>query len=60
VTLHVPKDVTVRVSVVIEHPDAVPALVMANERAPVPEPPAVIRPSGVPYLLVVDVIVKAP
>ena len=60
VTLHVPTELTVRVSLVIEQPDAVPALVMAKESAPVPEPPEVRRRSGVPYLLVVVVIVNAP
>jgi hypothetical protein len=48
------------VSFVIEHPDAVPELVMAKESVPVPEPPEVIRRSGVPYLPVVVVIVNAP
>jgi hypothetical protein len=48
------------VSIEIEQPDAVPALEIANEMAPVPEPPEVTRRSGVPYLLVVFVIVKVP
>ena len=48
------------VSIEIVQPDADPALEIANERAPVPEPPEVTSRSGVPYLLVVVVMVKAP
>ena len=47
------------VSLVIEQPDAVPALVIAKESAPVPVPPELTSRSGVPYLPVVVVIVKA-
>ena len=57
-TLHVPNEVTVRVSLVIAQPEAVPALAIANETPPVPEPPEVTRRSGVQYLLVIEVIVK--
>ena len=47
------------VSFVIEQPDAVPALVIAKESAPVPVPPEVTMRSGVPYLPVDVVIVRA-